>query len=84
MSRDHNSASEPPAVMTGAEEPAERHNPSHRSVGILSPAQLRAQAVEEGAKANRAHALKDWRGVRFHIERARELTLLALKIEGAA
>lgn len=47
----------------------------------LSPIALRTKAADHGRKADVAMKAKDYSAARRHIEKARKLTLLALKLE---
>lgn len=48
---------------------------------VSDPSQLREEAVRQGRLADEAMIQRDWKSARKHIERARELTLLAMSVE---
>ena len=50
-------------------------------MNITSPTECRAEAVRQGRLATEAMTRKDHGAARRHIDRARELTLLAVKLE---
>lgn len=47
----------------------------------LDPSGLRDEAVRQGRLADEAMTQRDWKSARKHIERARELMLLAISVE---
>jgi hypothetical protein len=62
-----------------ADKPIERA--SSRSIGAISPAQLYLRAVKQGRLADKAWACGATKKAQGHIQKAKELVLLARQIE---